>query len=111
MIKHPNLTVGNGQTKMYQLDSNTKSLNNENYHIEYENQESPRNENPESQPNRKSSGCKKSSKGEKEEAYYDPLPIESLIDENMIEYAKNEGIKDEKFFKGRMPRQVCNILS
>jgi len=34
-----------------------------------------------------------------------------LIDENMIEYAKNEGIQDEKFFKGRMPRQVCNILS
>jgi hypothetical protein len=32
------------------------------------------------------------------------LPIESIIDEKMIEYAKNEGIQDEKFFKGRMPR-------
>ena len=31
----------------------TKSLNNGNYHIEYENQESPRNEKPESQDERK----------------------------------------------------------
>jgi len=53
MIMHPNLTVGNGSMKTYQLDNNTKSLNNGNYHIEYENQESPRNEKPESQDERK----------------------------------------------------------
>ena len=55
MIMHPNLSVGNGSMKMYQLDSNTKSLNNGTYHIEYENQESPRNEKPESQDDRKTS--------------------------------------------------------
>jgi hypothetical protein len=61
-------------------------------------------ENPESQ------GDKKSSKKE-EPVVHDPLPIELLVDEKMIQLAREEGISDESFLTGRMSPAVCNILA
>ena len=61
-------------------------------------------ENPESQ------GDKRSSKKE-EAVVHDPLPIELLVDEKMIQVAQAEGIFDENFLAGRMSPSVCNILA
>lgn len=61
-------------------------------------------ENPESQ------GDKKSSKKE-EPVVHDPLPIELVVDEKMIQLALEEGIADKSFLTGRMSPAVCNVLA
>ena len=42
---------------------------------------------------------------------HDPLPIELLIDEKMIQLAREEGITEKSFLTGRMSPGVCNILA
>ena len=42
---------------------------------------------------------------------HDPLPIELLVDDKMIQMARNEGITDESFLTGKMSAKVCNILA
>ena len=103
MIMHPNLSVG-ATKKIYDINNNNQGTN---YQLDQMNRQSPERkstENPESQ------GDKKSSKKE-EPVVHDPLPIELLIDERMIQLARAEGITDKSFLTGRMSPAVCNILA
>lgn len=40
-----------------------------------------------------------------------PTEIEKFVDHGVIEYARQQGIKDEAMLRGLMSREACNILS
>mmetsp|Transcript_18469 Transcript_18469/g.31607 ORF Transcript_18469/g.31607 Transcript_18469/m.31607 type:complete len:260 (+) Transcript_18469:274-1053(+) len=47
----------------------------------------------------------------KEFKFYPPLPLETQIDHQMIQYARDEGITDEDLLTGRMSEAICNIMN
>lgn len=43
--------------------------------------------------------------------FVEPLPLELIVDQGMIEYARNEGITDADLLEGKMRLDTCQQMS
>ena len=62
-------------------------------------------------PSQKEKETKKDENKKKEPEFHPPLPLETEIDDDMIQYVRDQGIKDPDLLRGRMSEETCNLLN